>query len=388
MKQSSKILALSTLMVALSSCTYVDDYMLGKDNTPEPKPLSMITPKTNLVKKWSVPIGKETNIATLERTKPVVNQQVIYAVSNQGIIKAMKESDGSVIWQAKLPQPIVSGPTVAGKYLAVTTSDAKLHLYQKQDGHSLWQVQLSNDMLAKPLITHGQVIAKTVDGMLVSYDAKNGQRQWSIDHGAPDIILKASASPVLVNNQYILSAFSDGKVEAINIANGRSLWQGRIAFPKGGSDIEQLVDVDADPVIENNMAYVATFQGVVGALSLQTGQFKWRRPASVFKDIVIDSQSVYYVDSDDIVWSLHKQNGRVNWKQKQLEHRGLSSPVILGNQLFLTDKSGILHGLSARTGMLTARVNAQAKSAIGPVVADAGILVETASGQLSRYSVS
>lgn len=387
MKPLYRRITLASLVISLSACTYVDNYMLGKDNTPEPKPLPMMTPRTDLVKKWSIPIGRENNIATLEKTSPVVDKHIIYVVSNKGSVKAIKENDGHVLWQTDLSQSIVSGPTVFGNYVALATHDAKLYLLKKSDGSKLWQAQLSNEMLAKPLMAKNKVIAKTVDGFLYAFDIKNGEKKWSVDHGAPDMILKASSSPVLVNNQYILSGFSDGKVEAIDIATGQSLWQGRIAFPKGGSDVEQLVDVDADPVIENNIAYVATFQGVVGALSLKTGQFNWQRPASVYKDITLDGNSVYFVDSDDVIWSLDKHSGRVNWKQQQFMHRGLSAPVVANNQLFLTDKTGLLHGLSLRTGTVTARVNANANSAIGPVVADGSLLIKTTSGQLIRYTV-
>lgn len=380
-------ITLASLVLSLQACNYVDDYMLGKDNTPEPKPLPMMTPRTDIVKKWTVPIGHENNIATLEKTTPEVNGRIIYAVSNQGTVKAIQENDGTVLWHTNLPQPIVSGPCVSGDFVALATNDAKLHVLKKSDGTKLWQAQLSNDMLAKPLLADNKVIAKTVDGYLYAFDVKTGEKKWSVDHGAPDMILKASASPVLVNNKYILSGFSDGKMKAIDITTGQSMWQGRIAFPKGGSDIEQLVDVDADPVVENDIAYVATFQGVVGALSLKTGQFNWRRPASVYKNLVVDANSVYYVDSKDVIWSLSKKNGRVNWKQLQFMHRGLSSPVIINKQLFLTDKSGLIHGLSTRTGSITARLNANARSAISPVVADGSLLVETKSGQLSRYTV-
>ncbi len=381
-----KIIFIS-IVIGMSSCTYVDNYMLGKENTPKPKPLPMLASKSELVKKWTVPIGKVAKVATLEKTTPVVKNHIIYAVSNLGTVKAIQENDGKVLWQTNLARPIVSGPSVSGDYLAVSTNDAHLHLIKRSDGTKLWQSQLSNEMLAKPLIAKNKLIAKTVDGNLYAFDIKTGEKKWILDHGAPDMILKASATPVLVNNQYILTGFSDGKLEAIDIVNGRSLWQGRIAFPKGASDVEQLVDVDADPVVENNIAYVASYQGVVGALSLQTGQFNWRRPASVYKNIAVDSKSVYYVDSDDIVWSVDKRNGRVNWKQEQLTHRGLSAPVIADKQLFLTDKTGLVHGLSLRTGTLAARINADAHSAISPVVVNGSLLIETKSGQLSRYSV-
>ena len=45
-------------VLLLSSCSYLDDYMLGKDNTPVPTALASFKPKVKLVEKLSITIGK------------------------------------------------------------------------------------------------------------------------------------------------------------------------------------------------------------------------------------------------------------------------------------------------------------------------------------------
>ena len=39
-------------------CTQVDDYLLGKDNTPKPKNLKQIEPQIKVSQNWSAPVGK------------------------------------------------------------------------------------------------------------------------------------------------------------------------------------------------------------------------------------------------------------------------------------------------------------------------------------------
>ena len=79
------------------------------------------------------------------------------------------------------------------------------------------------------------------------------------------------------------------------------------------------VDIDADPIVRGDVAYLASYQGYVGALSLKDGQFIWRKPASVYKNMAIDGNALYLTDSDDTIWSINRQNGQVNWKQVALK---------------------------------------------------------------------
>lgn len=60
MLRINKKLVILTVCVLLQACSKVDDYMLGKDNTPAPAALEPITPKAKVVEKWSVPIGGST----------------------------------------------------------------------------------------------------------------------------------------------------------------------------------------------------------------------------------------------------------------------------------------------------------------------------------------
>jgi outer membrane protein assembly factor BamB len=42
----------------VQGCSQVDDYMLGKDNTPKPKDLKQIEPQIKVSQNWSSPVGK------------------------------------------------------------------------------------------------------------------------------------------------------------------------------------------------------------------------------------------------------------------------------------------------------------------------------------------
>ncbi|HAT1595047.1 TPA: outer membrane protein assembly factor BamB [Legionella pneumophila] len=375
------------LCALTQGCTYVDDYMLGKDNTPQPKELKEIQPKVKMAQNWTAPVGKTHKTNEYLNIKPAIRGDVIYTADASGLVQAVSKKDGQIKWSTSLKNNIVSGPTVAGGYLVVGTNASTLVLLNQSDGKEIWQNKVSAEVLAPPALSHQKVIAKTIDGKVYAIDAVNGKQLWVADHGAPSLVLKASSSPIIVDD-LVLVGFSDGKLDAFELQTGRLIWQRSIAYGMGASDVERLVDIDSDPIISNNVAYLATYQGYVGALSLSNGQFIWRKPASVYKNMLLSHNNLYFTDSNDVLWSLNSNTGQVNWKQTSLKARGLTAPALVGGNLVVGDKTGYLHILSTQTGELLGRSQLSGGVTVSPSVSGKNMYVLTNNGTLNQLTVS
>lgn len=382
----------SILLIAgissLLSCSKVDDYLLGKDNTPQPEPLQPVTTKVKVSEKWSVPAGAPQKSAHYLKLKPVILDNTVYTADASGLVEAVNRKTGQIVWSKKLDSAIVSGPAIAQGYLVVGTDASKIITLKIADGSVLWQGIVSGEVLSKPVIANDKVIAKTIDGNLFAFKLSSGEKLWVSEHGAPGLILKASSSPVIVNNEMALVGYSDGRMDAVDLKTGRIVWQRSIAYANGSSDVERLIDIDADPIIQGKTVLLGSYQGYVGALSLENGEFIWRKPASIYKNMVVNGNTLYLTDSDDVIWSINKQNGVVNWKQVALKARGLTEPVIMGEQVVVGDKTGMLHILSAKNGEFISRASLGSAITVAPSVAGKNIYVMTANGKLSRFSVS
>ena len=70
MTKISRLLILSCAL--LQGCNPVDDYMLGKDNTPQPKQLKPLQNKVKVAQNWSVPVGKSQKTNGYLKLKPVI----------------------------------------------------------------------------------------------------------------------------------------------------------------------------------------------------------------------------------------------------------------------------------------------------------------------------
>lgn len=376
-----------TLFTLAQGCTHIDDYMFGKDNTPQPKQLKEIQPKIKVAQNWTAPVGKARKSNEHLNLKPVIRGDIIYTADASGLVQAVSKKDGQVKWSTLLKNNIVSGPTVADGFVIVGTNASTLVLLNQANGKEIWQHKVSAEVLAPPALSHQKVIAKTIDGKVYAIDAVNGKQLWVADHGAPGLVLKASSSPIVVDN-LILIGFSDGKLDALELQTGRLMWQRSIAYGTGASDVDRLVDIDSDPIINNNIAYLASYQGYVGALSLSNGQFLWRKPASVYKNMLLSHNNLYFTDSNDVLWSLNSRTGQVNWKQTALKARGLTAPVLIRGDLAVGDRTGYLHILSTQTGELLGRSQLSGGVTVSPSVSGQKMYVLTDNGMLNQLSVS
>lgn len=384
MKNKLSILALCVL---LQGCNKLDDYMLGKDNTPKPKELTQVDSKLKVSQKWSAPVGKAHKSAGYLKLKPVLHGGLIYTADASGLVQAVSKSNGLVKWSTQLKSSLVSGPAVAEGVIAVGTNSSSLILLNQSTGQELWQANLSGEVLSPPAIGHHKVVAKTIDGKVYAFEANSGKQLWTVEHGSPSLVLKASSSPVIVNN-LVLIGFSDGKLEAIELDTGRVVWQRSIAYASGSSDVERLVDIDADPIVKNNVAYLASYQGYIGALSLASGEFAWRKPGSVYKNILYHSNTLYIADSNDVLWSINANTGHVNWKQMAFKARGLTEPALIGQDIVVGDKTGYLHFIDTQTGDVLARSQLSAGISVAPLVKGRNLYVLTNNGLLNQLSVS
>lgn len=361
------IIFLMCFLMFLQACGQVDNYVLGKENTPKPKDLQEIKQKVSMTNKWAMQLANKSKNHNYMKLKPVIDGNTIYMASEKGIVQAVNRNTGTPLWNVNVKTSIISGPTVANGAVVVGTNVATIVTLDKNTGQKLWTAHLSQDTLSKSVILNDKVIVKTIDGNLYAFAKKDGKQLWVSEHGAPSLILKASSSPVVVGN-IVLVGFSDGKLDAIDVDDGRLIWQRSIAYATGSSDVEKLIDIDADPIVKNNVVYVASYQGYIGGISLETGQFVWTKAGSVYKNMAMDGKTLYIVDEKDILWALDDASGRVKWKQTALKYHGLTEPVLMGNKLIVADKSGYLHALAVNSGELLGRTKLSGSVNISPVV--------------------
>jgi len=359
----------------------------GADNSEPPKELEPLEPTVNMNVLWKTTVGKgyDEQIVNLV---PAVTSTTVYVADRRGLVEAHHRRDGDKVWEADTRLELSAGPVVAGDKLLLGTSNAELLAISITDGALIWKATLSSEVLALPRASRNRVVVRTSDGRLAGLDLNNGAIKWTHERSIPPLSVRSLGSPTLTGN-LVLDGFGGGKLIALNIDDGKPVWETTAAIPHGRSEVERLVELDADPLVKDETAYVTGFQGGVTAVHLGDGEIEWRQ-TTVYSShgLAGGRRSLFISDGNSDVWQLDLRNGGDMWKQDALHQRRLTVPALIRNRLVVGDFEGYLHALSADDGSLVGRLQLDDEPIRAtPVVHDETLFVYTSGGVLAAIGI-
>lgn len=170
----------------------------------------------------------------------------------------------------------------------------------------------------------------------------------------PRLTLRGNSAP-LINNDIVISASDSGKLSALSLKQGKLLWETTIAVAQGRNQLERVIDMDIDPVVIDDVIYVAGYQGRVAAVKIGSGQLIWSRDFSSYSGLYVDAYRVYITDAIGQVWALNRYNGSTLWRQDKLLRRQLTAPQAHDDYIVVGDYDGYLHWLNREDGKILAR---------------------------------
>ena len=378
--------AVVLLVVLLGGCSTISGWFGGDDNAVPPAELQDITDPVPLKELWSTDIGVGYDKQSVDLV-PTVLPPYVFAADRDGRVVELSAETGKKIWQTKTDAPISAGPGAGEGLVLVGTSDAEVLALSIDDGSILWRAQVSSEVLAVPRIDLGVVVIQTADGAITALSSNDGHQLWVSDHSVPVLTLRGTSSPV-VERGAVIAGFANGKVAALTLANGFQIWETSIAIPQGRSELDRLVDVDANPIIVGDTVYVVSFQGKIAIIDLRTGNLGWTRDMSSYAGLGVDFSQVYVTDVDSKVWALSRDNGASVWKQEKLHNRALTAPEPFGSYVAVGDFEGYVHLLSTYDGRIAGRVRVDRKGISARPLAVGDVLyVYGKGGTLAAYTL-
>jgi outer membrane protein assembly factor BamB len=197
--------------------------------------------------------------------------------------------------------------------------------------------------------------------------------------------LRGTATPIIAK-EVAISGFDNGKVMAVSLASGDTVWDTALASPHGRTELDRLVDIDSAVRAVGENVFATGFQGRTAMLALDSGQLWWGHDMSSYRGLAVDADNLYVTQSDGIVVALRQRDGSELWRNSKLKLRRLSTPVLTSTAVAVADFQGYLHWLDKNTGELVARERiAKERISNAPVAVDDTIVVLTDGGKLAAY---
>ncbi|MCP4884334.1 MAG: outer membrane protein assembly factor BamB [Flavobacteriales bacterium] len=350
-------------------------------------PLPNVENEFNLSEAWTKSVGKGVGTFYSQLT-PVYAYEKVFAADRNGEISAFDPETGKPIWSVNLglekPTLISSGVIASYDKVYVGTEMGFLIALDAETGDFIWQKDLGGELLSKPLADSNQIFVNTSRGELVAVDAETGTEKWRISNDVPNLTLRGDSAPVAVSGG-IFWGLANGRLSAAFIENGTPIWQQVIASPKGATEIDRLVDVDATPVISDYLLYAIGYNGHLVAIDLRSGQPVWKREYSSANDFSVFGNTLYLITEQDHLVAVDARSGTERWKNADLENRQLTQPTLIAGKLVVGDAEGYLHWLNPESGEFIAQHQIDSSGfAVPPIQMEDNFLVMTRDGKMAK----
>jgi outer membrane protein assembly factor BamB len=320
---------------------------------------------------------------------PAVDNGLVFAASDKGELVAVNLESGHQVWVKKFKKiQFSAGPGAASGMVVVGSTKGWVIALAGASGKELWRAHVNSELLSAPAISEKAVVMRSVDGRLHGFDSVSGKELWSVEQQVPRLSLRGTAIPV-ISKEIAVSGFDNGKVMAVSLTTGDTVWDTALASPHGRTELDRLVDVDSAVSIVGDNVFATGFQGRTAMLALDSGQIWWAHDMSSYRGLAVDAENLFVTQSDGIVVALRQRDGSELWRNDKLKRRGLSVPAVTSTAIAVADFQGYLHWLDKATGELVARERvAKYRVSMPPVAAQDTVVVLTDSGSLAAFRAS
>lgn len=294
-------------------------------------------------------------------TPAVVDDAVIVAI-RPGTIFSLNRQTGTLRWETDLGHPlfVLTSPLVAHGSIYIGAADGKLHALDAATGLERWAFETKDWILSTAAYTDGRVLVLSQDTLLYVIGANTGRRRFIYPTGRGRHL---TASPVIQGERAYIGA-TGGRISALAWRNRTFPWDSKLRLWKSRlflwgilkSPPEQKgrvwstrldADVTHPPAIADQSLYVATIQGKVVALEMETGTVRWTSDlgSDITSAPIVAGHTVLVGTLDGRVVALATQSGEQLWVFKT-NGQITGSPIVVEDTMYVASHDGILYAVT------------------------------------------
>ena len=376
--------------LALNACTSLTDLksdlserLFGRESNETPSELNEIKTTAQVKVLWSANIGDslDADLTT------VLDNGFIYAASANGELAKLNVADGKEVWRINTGESISGGVGLGGNLLLLGTAKGYVLAYDLS-GKLLWKSKVSSQVLSAPKVGYDIVVVRCGDSRIYGLNVVDGSRKWVYERATPALSLRSSAG-VAVDGGAAYAGFAGGKLIALRVEDGKVIWEVSVAQPKGTTEIERIADITSIPVVDGSLVYAVAYQGKIAAVDRANGRVVWSRDISSYTGLNAEDAKVYIAHANSAIYALDPITGKTFWRQGDLKQRRVTAPLPMGSLIVVGDVEGYVHFLSREDGSFSARLQTE-NAAIMPQMLAVGastLIAQTRKGGIYAISI-
>jgi outer membrane protein assembly factor BamB len=318
---------------------------------------------------------------------PVIYQNRLYLVDDNGSAKALDKHTGHKLWETRIGTLAAASPALGIKqglvYFAVLSAhgkkpgDGRFEALSMKTGRIVWSKVIPAGTESSPIAFGNAVYFGDQSGTVYSLNATTGQVNWRY-HATSAV----KGGPALSDGILYFGDYG-GRAYAVNAGNGHQVWAvstngAHFGFGSG--------NFYSTPAVAFGRVYMGNTDGRVYSFAAKTGQLAWATGtgAYVYASAAVEDTpglgpTVYLGSYDGNFYAFNAQSGAIRWKHPA-GGKISGSATIVGNVVYYSDLgSKTTAGLNVRTGH---QVFSFRDGAFNPVVAD-----DTGTIYLSGYTM-
>jgi outer membrane protein assembly factor BamB len=317
---------------------------------------------------------------------PVIYQNTLYQLDDDGSIKAINKLNGHLIWQHKIGTLAAASPALGVKQHLVfvpilsnrshSPGNGSLDAISMKTGRIVWSHPVPAGTESSPMAWGTTVYFGDQSGTVYALRARDGHVFWTY-HASGAV----KGGPALANGILYFGDYA-GRAYALNANTGHQIWAvstdgAHFGFGSG--------NFYSTPAIAFGRVYMGNTDGRVYSFAARTGQLAWATATGAYvyaspavADLAGIGPTVYIGSYDGNFYAFNAQSGAVRWRHPVGNRISGSATIVDGVVYFSALGSRTTQGLNARTGQ---QVFSFPDGAFNPVVADDGAIY------LSGYSM-
>jgi outer membrane protein assembly factor BamB len=314
---------------------------------------------------WKYPVDK----GAFEST-PVIVNDVVYIGDMDGTFYALDLQTGNKLWtfdKGKEKAGFAAAAAVRDGLVYIGDMDGTFFCLDAKTGEKKWDATSDGEIDSGANFYGDNVLFGSQDNTLYCLDAKSGKKQWT--HQIGDQI---RCSPTVVENCCFLAG-CDGKLHVVDLHNGEETGAVEINSPTG-----------CTPAADGDVIFFGTEGSYFFCVNWKQLQKVWTwqdkaKGLSIRSSAALSTQAVVFGGRDKIVHARDRKSGDKLW-DFPTKGRIDSSPVIVGDRLYVGSVDGRIYGIDLKTGQQAWQYEAGGAIVGSPAIAEGRLVIASQAG--------